>query len=362
MEVVSTPRPLRVLLTRPDHLGDVLLALPAAAALKATFPEAYLCYAVSPGLEAVPQHCPHVDETLVVPFPPPNAESDPPGWSSIRATQAERLRGRFDVALVHRPDDPWSGALVEAAGIPVRIGFAQPRTRPFLTHVLPENGRLHVMSLGVDLAAATARLFSAAPTRDTHFDGCFVVTVGAHAEAEARLRGAGIEGCPVILHPGSGWRLKNWPARSWGGLALRLQAELGLTPVVVAGPEELALAHGVVESSAGATRMLDGLSIGALATLQQRSRMVIATDNGPMHLAAMVGAPVVGLFGPGDPVMFRPPCPASRHRVVRTGLPCSPCGTLEKPPCGAVVEPACITGVTVESVLEAARDLLVTSP
>jgi len=69
-------------------------------------------------------------------------------------------------------------------------------------------------------------------------------------------------------------------------------------------------------------------------------------------------APVVALFGPGDPVAFAPFAAPSRLRVVRTGLPCSPCGTLEDPPCGAAVDPACVTGIGVEDVLHAAAELL----
>ena len=83
-----------------------------------------------------------------------------------------------------------------------------------------------------------------------------------------------------------------------------------------------------------------------------------STDSGAVHLAAAVGARVVALFGPGDPVMFAPLCPPERRRIVRVGLPCSPCGTLEHPPCGATIEPDCVTGITVDAVLHAAADLM----
>ncbi|HSK96000.1 MAG TPA: hypothetical protein VK891_05220, partial [Euzebyales bacterium] len=71
-----------------------------------------------------------------------------------------------------------------------------------------------------------------------------------------------------------------------------------------------------------------------------------------------MSAPLVALFGPGDPTAYRPPAPPSRLRIVRTGMACSPCGTLERPPCGAVTAPACVAGISVAMVRAAADDLL----
>jgi ADP-heptose:LPS heptosyltransferase len=85
---------------------------------------------------------------------------------------------------------------------------------------------------------------------------------------------------------------------------------------------------------------------------------VVAADSGPLHLAAMMGTPVVGLYGPVSPLEFGPLCPPGRCRVVRVQLPCSPCGTLLDPPCGARAAPACVSGIGVEAVLAAAAELL----
>jgi len=85
---------------------------------------------------------------------------------------------------------------------------------------------------------------------------------------------------------------------------------------------------------------------------------VIGTDSGALHLAAVMGAPAVALFGPGDPVMFAPPGDSSRLRIIRAGLPCSPCGSFEDPPCGAISDPECVTAIDVGAVLNAAGELL----
>ena len=359
----AAPADARILLVRPDHLGDVLLTLPAGAALRRALPTARISFLVPADAAAIPRHCPDVAETYLLPFPPLTAWPDAPGWPDIVAHEAPALRGRFDLALLPRPDDPWSGAVVAAAEIPTRLGYAWPRTRPYLTMALPLPGRRHVAALALDLAMAAAdhlgapgAIDSAALTRS-----CFIPTAAEEAEADAVLAGAGttVGAGPFVLHPGSGWPLKNWPPRRWGVLAARLERCYGVAPLITGSRRERELVDAVVEASEQRARGLAGqLSLGGLAALHRRARVVIATDSGPLHLAAMVGAPVVGLYGPADPVEFRPTCPADRHRVVRVELPCSPCRTLLDPPCGASMEPPCVTGITVEAVLAAVADLL----
>jgi heptosyltransferase-3 len=352
------PRSPRILFLRPDHIGDVLLTLPAVSALRRALPDAHLAYAASAGAAAVAERCPDVDETLNVPFPPvARADASRASWRETVPAEAARLAGAFDAALVVRPDDPWSGELVAAAAIPVRLGFGMPRTRPYLTEALPVPRDQHVSLDGFDLAdallarfglhARTARVLapSVVPSRDDE------------REARDALASVGAADAPVVLHPGSGWPLKNWPARRWRALARSLAHRLGTRPLVAGTAAEGPLVRAVCADTP-AVDLSGRLSLGALAALHRRARLVVTTDSGALHLAAAMGAPVVALFGPGDPVLFAPLAPRERVRVVRVGLPCSPCGTLEHPPCGARVEPACVTGIGVAAVLGAAEELL----
>ena len=366
---------IRVLIARPDHLGDVLLTLPAATALRRAVPTARIGYLVAPGMADVPRHCPAVDETSVVPFPPPTAPPSPPGWAEIVEREAAGLRGRFDVALLPRIDDPWSGAILAAAGVPLRIGYASPRTRPFLTTALPIPERRHVALLALDLVSAALTVLGIARERcESSVPGAtdvtervecepryFVSTPAEDAELDALLSAwqADRNARPIVLHPGSGWPIKNWPPERWGALATELARRCGGDLLVVGGPREHELVNNVVATSSALARgIVGGLSLGGLAALHGRARLVVATDSGPLHLAALVGAPVVGLYGPADPAEFGPWCPPHRRPIVRVALPCSPCRTLVDPPCGVSVDPACVTGISVDAVLAAAAELL----
>jgi ADP-heptose:LPS heptosyltransferase len=355
----------RLLLVRSDHLGDVLLTLPAAAVLRRALPDARITYLVASGLQDVPGRCPLVDDVIHLPFPPPERAERPADaarWAAVLARAAPRLEARFDVALLFRPADPWAGALVRAAAVPVRLGYREPATRGFLTDGTAHRPKAHAVAAAVELAdLALARIGAEArPGRLAAGDEQLVVPTPAdrHRAAAllARLRTVGAR--PYVLHPGTGWPLKLWPAERWGGLAASLARRFGCRPLVTGGPAERALVERVVAASGGqAVGVAGRLSLGSFAALLERAEVVVASDSGPLHLAAMVGAPVVGLYGPVAPAQAGPWCRPERHRLVWTDLPCWPCGTMEHPPCGARTGPACVTGTTVDQVLAAVEAL-----
>ena len=355
----------RILLIRPDHLGDVLLTLPAAAALKRSLPFSHLTYLVAEGLEPVTNRSPDVDETLSLPFPPPNAALESSEWAALDAA-APMLSDRFDVAVLLRPGDRSSGSLVCAAGIPVRIGFDQNGMHRFLTDTVPETPNRHAVWLAHDvMTTALDRLNGSIaavspPATPSPTDRILVPSRADQLEAEgaiasvSRMTGSS----PIILHPGTGWTLKHWPPERWGALASHLHRRFGIAPIVTGGRGEDDLVEQVVlQSGSSAVAIAPPLSLGGFAALLAKASLVVASDSGPLHLAAMLGTPVVGLYGPGNPALAAPWCPPESQRIVRVDLPCSPCGVMHDPPCGALRDPACVTGVGVEMVAEAVESL-----
>ena len=131
------------------------------------------------------------------------------------------------------------------------------------------------------------------------------LTDSHRAQAQAALRAAGLdEGRRfVVLAPlaagTTGGRSKAWPG--FGELA-GLLASQGVATVCCPGPGEEAAARAAVP---GVT-LLPGLGLGAYAAVCARAALTVANDSGPMHLAAAVEAPVLGVFGPGEPARTRP--------------------------------------------------------
>jgi ADP-heptose:LPS heptosyltransferase len=184
----------------------------------------------------------------------------------------------------------------------------------------------------------------------------------AHASFAATSR-------PLVgLHVSGGRESKQWHLDRFAEVGRRLVAERAGTIVLTGAPGDRDMVEAVenqlaarllnrpggpaVINAAGSTDLVD------LAALLASIDILITSDTGPMHLAAAVGTPVVALFGPSDPVRYGPRAPAERV-LFAADVRCRPCGQVRLPPprCRGHV-PDCMSGIAVEDVVAAARDLL----
>ena len=137
----------------------------------------------------------------------------------------------------------------------------------------------------------------------------FPRTAATVAAATALLEAAGADagGGQILLQPGtSGFgRFKRWPADRMGALARRLVAD-GHEVLLAGGPGEADLVAEVVRASGQPLPSVAPRDLKILAEIQSRAALVVAPDTGPLHLAALVGTPVLGLFGPKDPAIYGP--------------------------------------------------------
>ena len=168
------------------------------------------------------------------------------------------------------------------------------------------------------------------------------------------------EGGPVIaLGPAANWQGKQWPAESFAQLAQELTGEGGLFPqarvAVLAAAGEEAQATPLLESLPDSRRidLVGKLDLPTAAACLARSDFFIGNDSGLMHLAAAVGIPTLGLFGPSRETRYRPwggkaafvRTPESYEELMeRPGLDLKSCGSL-------------MTGLSLERVIEAAAEL-----
>ncbi|MBZ0310373.1 MAG: glycosyltransferase family 9 protein, partial [Anaerolineae bacterium] len=130
----------RILLIRPDHLGDVLLITPAVHALRTALPEAEIHALVGPWSAKILAAYPEFDKVFTLPYPgfsrsTPNANLHSPYFLALRTARNLRLIG-YDSVLILRPDHWWGALLAFLAGIPQRIGYDLADVSPFLTDAL----------------------------------------------------------------------------------------------------------------------------------------------------------------------------------------------------------------------------------
>jgi lipopolysaccharide heptosyltransferase II len=346
----------RVLVIKPDHLGDVLLLTPALRLLRAALPEAHISLMLGPWSAAAVRGNPDVDALLFCPFPGFTRRPKPGLLQPYRLLlrMALLLRaGSYDVALIARDDHWWGALLALLAGIPRRIGHATLENAPLLTEALPYDPGAHVTIQSLDLVARLTGSDNPcameAPTmhapitpEDEHWAATWIA---AHGVKRDRL---------VAIHPGAGGLAKLWVAARWAMIADVLSAK-GHRVLLTGGPGERKLIDEIQRRLAAPPLVLAGeATLGQLAALYRCCVLVLGVDSGPMHLATAAGTRTVALFGPVDHRRFAPWGPPDRHTVVRSDLWCSPCRVIEACPRGT--RPSeCMTTISLEQVLAAAE-------
>ena len=198
------------------------------------------------------------------------------------------LQGAVRSALMAR----WSNAAVV-------YGEAQPRENAasiwYSRQVIV--GGTHVIEQNMSMVEALVRTPLAVPEIDFPRDPC------AESQIDQLLQSLRT-GAFAILNPGAGWGAKQWPAERYGEVAVGI-ATRGVTSLINFGPGEETLAH-AVESAARGTAKAVSCSVAELIALTRRARLFVGGDTGPMHLAAALRIPVVGIFGPTNPARNGP--------------------------------------------------------
>lgn len=354
--LTTTVEPRSLLLIRPDHLGDMLFATPAFRLLRQALPQARITLLAGPWSQAVVARNPDLDHVQTCVFP--GFERRPKrGWGApyrLLFEAAAQLHGRFDTALILRFDHWWGAWLAAAAGIPRRIGYDTPETRPFLTEALPHRAARHEVEQNATLVAALASGASVHPGPLR-----FAISGEAARWADGWLAAQGAGDRPVIaIHPGAGAAVKEWPPTAWAQVGARLAATFGARLLLTGGASERPLAEAVARELP--TPPLDATGqtdLDQLAALLARSALALGSDSGPLHLAVAVGTPTVHLHGPVSAAQFGPWGDPARHVVLATGWPCAPCNRLDWPP-AVLAQHACMTDITPDEVAQRAEEVL----
>ncbi len=152
---------------------------------------------------------------------------------------------------------------------------------------------------------------------------------------------------PILLAPGSGSIRKCWALDNFIKLSNMLEAR-GQNTVFLSGPAESDMPRLLKKAGVGSEKIVISRTMEELVRVLSRSFGLIANDSGVTHLAGLMGKPVVAVFGPSDPLRWRPL--GKRVAVVRPELTCSPCFEKEKKNCQ---KPVCIKDTRPEEVLRA---------
>jgi heptosyltransferase-1 len=325
----------RILVVRLSSLGDVVHTTPMVAALLEAGHQ--VAWAVEPLASPLVASIQGLDQVFVLP------KASAYDWND-RFRLARKLRD-FNPDVAIDAQGLWKSAFwTWLSGAPRRIGWMADNRRessssvmltetvPCLAEAVHMIDQHHALLAGLGIDDRGGRKFPFVVP-----DAATAMAVQFEASTSSPL---------ALIAPGGGWENKLYPAELWGQVATGL-ASMDLAPVVLWGPGDEQRADAVVEASEGKARRAPATSVLELAALAKLSRLFLAADTGPLHVAGAMGAPLVAVFGPTDPARNGP---WSRDdEVVRRIPACAPChkrncdthqNTMKKIPVDAILAAA----------------------
>ncbi len=346
----------KIAVLRANALGDFVFALPALAALRAAYPHAEMVLLGRAWHAAFLAGRPSpVDR--VVPVPPAAFDDDP---SRVEPREREALLARlraehFDLAIQMHGGGRNSNPFVLEVGAHTTAGTATADAAPLdraVPYVYYQSEYARWLEVVALVGAAPVDLAPRLPVTDADL---------AEVERIVPERGP-----LAVLHPGATDPRRRWPAESFASVG-RALVERGVCVVITGTPPESAITRRVaagIGGRGGSDEVIDvtgRLSLGGLAGLLARASVVVSNDTGPLHLAAAVGAPAVGIYWIGNLVNGGELTRAGRRVAISWRTACPTCGT-DNTRERCAHDDSFVADVPVEDVLRDAIELLTGNP
>ncbi len=343
----------KILVLRLSAVGDVIRTLPTIKMLKEIYPTTFIAWITEEPSQSLLRSQPEVDEVIL--FPRRRWTEGMRSFTRMGTTLREMWD--FIVALrKHRFDVVFdfhgilkSGILSYLSGSPIRVGYDRRSTKEMnflfsnVKVTLPKE-KISRFQRNITLLKGIGQEIKQIPY---HF----------HIPQEYEDYIASFFKKPfkrplIAIHPGTSPKaiFKRWLPDRYAQLSDRLVRELDATILFTWGERELELVQGIQkrmnESSLLAPRTT---SLTQLGEVYKYCDLYIGGDTGPMHIASLMGTPVVVLYGPTDPIENEP---FGNHIKVRNGVGCNPC---HKYSCKELL---CMRSISVEDVFKATQNIL----
>ncbi|HUQ89733.1 MAG TPA: lipopolysaccharide heptosyltransferase I [Vicinamibacterales bacterium] len=334
---------MKILIVRLSALGDIVHALPVLAAIKRAKPDAQVDWLVEENYASILSIASGLRRRIIVRATRSFAAADAISFGGVRGYHAAAKylwNQDYDVAL------DLQGLIKSAIWARISfadrvIGFDEPNLREpqaaFLysqtvTPVERLSGGQVVRSSGQHIIHKNLSILSALNIAPGEIE--IPLVPHASADTAAAIDTAGGSRGFIVLNPGAAWPNKRWPPERFGALAAALFDRTAMRTLVTWGPSERELANAVVSASNGAANLAPATSVSDLAVLMREAALVVSGDTGPLHIAAAMGTPLVGLYGPTWPQRNGPwdpedvvisranACVCHHKRQCQRGAPC----------------------------------------
>ena len=320
--------PRRILLANSAHLGDVVILSSVLPVLKKAFPEAKIGLLIGSWSLQVVQDIPMIDWIHTVDHWKLN-RSDATMWQKLkrywrtrRFALNEIKNTGYDVAVDLYCYFPNFISLLWQAGIPIRIGYISGGFGPLLTHPLRwRNLNQHVSGYHADLLQIL-------PINKKYFEKLhyFLPPIDHNFEEEANsfLRKASVDPAYIVIHMGTGERLREWPIEKWHILSEKLTVNGYGLVFTGYGQRESGNARLVMAGLSNCVNLCNKLSWGAFVSVVKQSKLVICVESLAGHIAAAVDTPCVAIWsGITNHHHWRPL--SNLCQILLHPVPCAPC-------------------------------------
>jgi heptosyltransferase II len=321
-------KPFRILIRSNNWLGDAVMSVPAVRAIKNGRPDAHVTIAAPMRIAPMWKLIPEVDAIL----PLPNS-------SLIRAVSLQRRQPAFDAAILFPNSlrvalESWLG------GIPRRVGYRGHCRKWLLNQIVPEPRKagplehhsLRFLRIARDCGAETSNV--------EHRISNVQVAVSPE-----RLK--------IGLCPGAEYGpAKRWFPERFAEVAKKINAQSSAQWILFGTKKDAAMGDQIAAAiSDHCVNRIGHTTLDQLINELRECRLLLTNDTGTMHLAALLGVPVVAIFGSTEPALTGPI--GNAHIILRHHVECSPCCLRECP-----IDFRCMKAVTTEEVVDAVRSIL----
>ncbi len=292
----------KIAIVRTDRLGDMVLTLPLARALKGEYPHAEICMVARRYVAPLVENCPAVDRPI---------------YTDDFGSIGEIFRSeRFSAAFFPRPRlDECAAAFF--ARVPLRVGTAYRYYSPLFNHRV----RDHRKTAEHHEAEYNTRLLCSAVAKDfdvvltaPFVDPKALESVGKKLESHGVARGTEF----VIIHPGSGGSARDLPPHSFREVAALVAASCPIRIVVTGAENESAQCQEVASAGGTCVNLCGKLSLPELIALASMARLLVANSTGILHIAAALGVRVVGLYPNSPHISARRWGPYTDKKIILT--------------------------------------------
>jgi heptosyltransferase-2 len=314
----APPDASRILVVRYRFIGDTILTVPFLRNLRQAYPKARIDVLVGPQSGEVLAGCPYIDELIVFDTTRFHKYDSGEGKSrSFWSYVSELRKHKYDTAFILKRS--FSAALLALLiGCRHRIGYDTSSRSFMLTNKVAWNQNIHEVESTLDVLRASGIAIG-----DTRMEAW--VSPEEKTTLNQLVPELATSKRKVLFHAAAAHPDKIYPLEHWAKLIQIVCAAADVMPFFAGSPQDKET-YDQLETLSGikGVNTAGRLSLRQSMALLAEMELAICTDSGPAHLSAAVGTPTIALFGPTDPVRWRPW--GEQHiALFDKSLPCRPC-------------------------------------